>query len=574
MLLLSACASTPTRPAGEDPVVSVPADASIAGLLERAAGTSGGEAAELYLTAAWRYFDTGELEATRTTLDRVDANLLLGTALTRYQLLAAELALAAGDLEAAEFWLATIAPDPGQDQRAAARLCALKGDFICAANGLIASANGNVEDNDRIWRYLGLAPGLAVADQAQRAAGTARGWWQLKAAMLRAYSAAERRAAVDFWRRAHRDHPASVRLPDALQGSLDTPWQPRQVALLLPLSGPLAGAGEAVRDGFVSAYLTSATPDLRVRFYDTEAAPLPQLLENILVDGADVLIGPLRKEQLQALTELNPELPTLGLNYLDDGATGAPQLLQLGLAIEDEASTIARELNARGVESAVVLHSFEDWSLRARRQLTNRWQGRATVQPLTDIRTITEAVGSAMKVEDSQSRHEALAELLGTELEFLPRARQDVDAVVALIDNVEANALAPALRFHFADHLPVYACSQVVRGASRDQLAELEGFQVSELPWFLREDSLYESMAQPFALEGNRFSSLHALGVDALRVTNLLGILPRDGTSVLVGSTGALALDPDGRFRRQLDWGVVRSGGVTARAAALSDIGD
>ena len=86
-----------------------------------------------------------------------------------------------------------------------------------------------------------------------------------------------------------------------------------------------------------------------------------------------------------------------------------------------------------------------------------------TVQPFTDLRTITESVGTAMHVAGSQSRRDELARLLGEELEFLPRAREDVDAVVALIDNTEANALVPALRFHFASDLPVYASSQTTR---------------------------------------------------------------------------------------------------------------
>jgi hypothetical protein len=258
---------------------------------------------------------------------------------------------------------------------------------------------------------------------------------------------------------------------------------------------------------------------------------------------------------------------------MDQEETAAPGLLQLGLAIEDESTSIVRALAATGVDSLLVFHNYEDWSLRARRQLTDLWQDRITVQAFTDVRTITEAVGSAMDVGDSNERHEALDELFSEDLEFLPRARQDIGAVVALVDNVEANALVPALQFHFADHLPVFACSQVVRGARKDQLAELDGFRVSELPWLLDDDPLFQAMDSSFGLTGNRFASLSALGIDALHVALMFNLLQRDNTSVMLGTTGVLALHDDGRFHRDLSLGVVRSGTVKPadKAAATSD---
>jgi hypothetical protein len=378
--------------------------------------------------------------------------------------------------------------------------------------------------------------------------------------MLNSYSPAERRAAVAFWQKSWPDHPASRQLPDELRTSLDATWAPRHIGLLLPLSGPLAAAGQSVRDGFVVAYLQQAPGDLTVSFYDTESAPIAQLYERLLVDQVDLVVGPLRKERVMELNALNPELPAVGLNYLEPDDVPSAQFVQLGLAIEDEAVSIARALRQTRAKNLLVVHDYEDWSMRARRQIAESWSGSMTVQPLTDIRTITEAVGNAMDVKESEERRDALAKVLGEQLEFLPRARQDVDAVVALVNNVEANALVPALRFHFAEHLPVYACSQVVRGARRSQLKELDGFYVSELPWYLTDDKLYEAMKAPFKLVGDRFSSLDALGVDALRVAVLLGTLPRNDTTVLLGSTGALTLAADGRFHRELSWAVIRDG--------------
>ena len=119
------------------------------------------------------------------------------------------------------------------------------------------------------------------------------------------------------------------------------------------------------------------------------------------------------------LNGLNPELPVLALNYLDSDATTATGFTQFGLAIEDEARTIATRLRADGISRALLFHNYDDWSLRARRTLSEGEDLALTVQPFTDLRTITESVGTAMHVAGSQERRDELASLLGEELEFL-----------------------------------------------------------------------------------------------------------------------------------------------------------
>jgi len=561
-LATGGCETTSAPPSERPAHIPVPSD-DPAALLSRAAEAPPAVAAQLRLAAAWLYFDAGDLEGAGTAFAAVDKAALSRGDRPRYQLLGGELALARGDTDAADRWLGDL--DLGEHDVTNRRslTCAARGDYVCAANELIRAADGQTRDNNLIWRYLGLAPGLDVAEQSATTSGLTRGWWQLKHAMLTSYSPADRRRAVDFWRQSWPDHPASRALPNDLATSIASTWAPQHIGLLLPLSGPLAAAGQAVRDGFVAAYLEEPREDLRVSFFDTESAPLAQLYEQLLLADVDLVVGPLRKERVVELNALNPELPVVGLNYLEPTDTPAPQLLQLGLAIEDEAVTIARALDHTRAENLLVVHNYEDWSLRARRQLEESWTGTMTVQAFTDIRTVTEAVGTAMNVKESRERKDALAKLLGEDLEFLPRARQDFDAVVALVDNVEANALVPALRFHFADHLPVYACSQVVRGARRSQLVELNGFQVSELPWYVSGDKLYQAMLGPFKLVGDRFSSLDALGADALRIALLLGSLPRNDTTVVQGSTGVLTLTSNGRFRRELSWAVIRNGVLT-----------
>ncbi len=443
------------------------------------------------------------------------------------------------------------------------RICHAAGDDQCAVReltGLEVPGAQRQELHDLIWRHLGFAAGFSAPAQTARTSGPEQGWWALKATVLQSISVEDERRRVDDWRSAWPDHPAASVLPTPLR-VFDQNAKAQRVGLLLPLSGPLAIAGRAVRDGYIAAYLQeSAQSAQQIIVYDTAAAPLPSLYERALLDEVDVLIGPLTKDEVAALSALAPSVPTLVLNYLDDGESAPGNVYQLGLAIEDEADTMVSRLLEDGAERLLVVHNDQDWSRRAAGRLASSWPYPVTLEFFPDVKTITESVGRAMQIDASLERRDELASLLGTELEFLPRARADLDAVAALVNTVEANALVPALRFHFAQGLPVYASSQTVRGATAQELGELAGFRVSELPWILFSDPIYQAMADVFLLQGNRFAGLYALGVDAYRVSGRLTLLAPGGAQQLLGSTGLLTLDGSGRFRRELAWGMIRRG--------------
>ena len=413
----------------------------------------------------------------------------------------------------------------------------------------------------------------------------------------------------------HEPAPAPIDAPAENAGQ--PPWQPARVALLIPLQGPLASAGRAVRDGFIAAYLhgeEAAQPELRI--YDSVASPMPALHQQCLADGIELIVGPLSKENLAALRDLNPAMPVLGLNYLDEvrasdgdkpesdgrrqgtaealgwdgeGNGGGPRadrlgdrrattgdalaigrgfgqrlgFRQLGLAIEDEAATIAERLRSDGIEQLLVVRNGEDWAVRGSQALAANWPFNVQLQGFEDAKTITESVGEAMQISESLERRAALQKLLGQNLEFQPRTRTDLDGVVAFVNHLEAAALAPALRYHAAERLPVYASSQSVRSPSA--LEELNGFQISEMPFQLNADGLSRVVKQTFDLGSSNVAAFYALGIDAWRILNHWRKMA--GGESIQGATGALQLGTDGRIRRQLAWGTIAGGAIRPLAA-------
>jgi hypothetical protein len=285
--------------------------------------------------------------------------------------------------------------------------------------------------------------------------------------------------------------------------------------------------------------------------YDTHGPAIATVYQQALSDGADVMVGPLQRDAVTALNELGPEVPVLALNYLG-GNDPAPNLSQLGLAIEDDAATLAEWLRAEGRERVLVLHNGAEWTARVRQALTDQGLPPADAYLLPDLRTVTESVGVALHLEESEARHAELQALLNTPLQFRPRSRSDIDAVLALVNALEVTALVPALKFQYADDLPAFATTQTLQGAGADTLRALNRFGVVELPWKLPGETGYQAIADAFPLAGNPFGSMYGLGADAFRLVDRVAPENRGTFTQILGNTGVLTLEPDGRWRREL----------------------
>ncbi|MFK7912924.1 MAG: penicillin-binding protein activator [Pseudomonadales bacterium] len=572
--------------------------------MQQAATAAGKRAADLYLRAGDAYTLAADWSGLRAALASVtnvndDAGLFL-----RYTTLQAGLALHDGDASQAGEWLANRQPaldsiggrDPVAEQTNVlqAAVCAALEQFVCAANALISvqqpqtfasapwftarsvqqpltndlpsSSRAPFADpqkaaaaslNNQLWHYLTQAPASQVQLQAASARSrAAKGWWQLHSAVAQGASLPDQQQALTDWQRRYSSHSAGFPWPDALAAILQAPPRIESIAVVLPLSGPLSAAGNAVRNGIISAQLRDPEP-LSVRFYDVAAEPLPALYERAIAAGAQALIGPLSKANVDTLSSLSPGVPALALNYLAEGSNPPHNLLQLGLAIEDEADTLVRELAAQNHQRVLIVHSEQSWSRRAAQRLAATLKGTATVESFANAKTVTEAVGRGMLVEESQRRSQGVYRQIGTHIEFTPRARSDLDAVIALVNNTEAKVLVPALKFHFGSHLPVYVTGQATRGAQAKDLANLSGFQVTEIPWFVNGSPLAQEVNAAFALTGNNLATLYALGSDAYQVSDRLGLVADHTDLVFGGSSGALHVRPDGSFHRELSMGVI-----------------
>lgn len=321
---------------------------------------------------------------------------------------------------------------------------------------------------------------------------------------------------------------------------------PERLAVLLPLSGPLAAAGQSVRDGLLAAYYAEPRRRPMVRFYDTAAAGgLQTALDQATADGAQMLVGPLSRDEVNALFA-TPELalPAVALNRGTHPPT--PGSASFALAPEDEGVAAAQRLLERGLRRALVVTQADDTASRAvaafRQAFTRRGgeiAGVVTVDP-----------GNPDYVPALQAAVQAAGGLRP-------------EALFLALKASEARLLSSQVEPAGLGGVPRVATSLILSGANLRMDVELDGIEYPELPWliglrggFPDADALGNTL--PSAQGGG--ARLFAFGMDAWRLAAHLDKLVTDPGAELRGATGELSLDAEGHVQRQPAWAVFSGG--------------
>lgn len=434
----------------------------------------------------------------------------------------------------------------------------------------------------RLWNRMqeAIAAGVSL-ETPPDATPEVAGWLALgRIAAASGGNPVQLRSGLAGWLEAYGWHPAANRLVATLLAEYQAFTDyPRQVALLLPLSGRQAGAAAAVRDGFVAGYLQQDGDIERpaVTTYDTAALGASAAYEMAVREGAEFVVGPLLKSELAELAAAElPAVPGLALNWTDGDAMPPGYVAQFALAPEEEAAAAARRALLEGHRRALVLGQNTDQGQRMAESFIAAFRqggGEVLAWQVYDPRNADFAfpIRALLLLEESENRYQRVQGILGRRVEFEPRRRHDATLVFLAARSSEALLLRPQLRYHYAADLPVYATSLVYDATRRDN-GDLDGIHFPDMPW--RVNPAAADDIAPFRAFGNlaveRSGRLYAFGADAYRLVPLLF----HGSAALAdgvpGLTGTLSIDAQGRIRRTLDWGRFADGEVRHDPLPLS----
>lgn len=556
--------------------------------LEMASREDNLETAQAYLLRiASRFQDQGNHAAARTLLK--SERLAQAAPAIEYQKLL--LSMASTTALADESWAKELARGmspsdfidyPADLMARAANLQA--GTFALAENPLSAAMTlillaqtDNTADaqqiHDRVWSFLEQVPDGQLDSASADAIGyEAQGWLEL-ARIVRAPDIGidEQGRIIRGWQNNWPGHPAAQVLPSDLRliATL-ADSRPEKIALALPLKGPLATAGKAIRDGFLAAYYLDDSANRSktdIRILDTSTTPFRELYRQLSEQDIDLVVGPLEKEALAGLGSMNTlPIPALGLNYLPPGAQAPDGLYQFGLSAEDEARQIADRLVAEGLRQVLVLIPQGEWGDRVEQALLQRMAASGGVA-LDIERFFTEdnfraVTADLLGITVSRDRAIQVERTIGVNVEFEPRRRQDADAIVMVAEATVARQFKPLFAFYFGGDLPVYSPSIIYEGTpspSRDR--DLNGVIFTDIPWVLGNDNKLRTTATEI-MPGTRGQQgrLFAMGADVWHLSKRLPLLRQVDDASIAGQTGVLTMTPQGSIHREQLWAQFRNG--------------
>jgi len=392
--------------------------------------------------------------------------------------------------------------------------------------------------------------------------------------------------AVMEWKARHADHYlATGEVLDLWLNYRQEFRGPEKVAVLLPTSGRLQAAAEAIRDGMVSAFLDNPGQS-QIIFVDSGNEPdsIPGAYFEARDLGADYIIGPLQTEAITALLQLSDlRTPVLALNDVPSDYPPplgmANQINGISLSQDAEVRATVTAMAEAGFSRAMVLAPESEWGervvtvfseefLQDKRQIvvSGRFQ-----ETENDHSAVLERL---LQLDQSKARKLQLENTLQMQLDYESVRRDDVDVIFLAANTTQGRLIRPQLRFHNAGDIPVYASAQIYSGRpdkTRDQ--DLNGVRFPSSPLQIRYASA-RNRPQTNSLKDGSFAPLFALGRDAWNILPWLELLRSDPDFRFPGQSGSYTAGPVETLRREPEWAVFQDGLAVKLPMSGADTGN
>jgi len=426
--------------------------------------------------------------------------------------------------------------------------------------------------HDQIWTILYLVP-YEVLSEKNKKNYQHRGWLKL-AASSREYQLHPNEQAKIFsaWRRNWKNHPAAKNPPSYFGGSSFWNSNPDSIGLLVPLQENYLTPSKTLIDGFMDAYYSAMNLPTKkskklpeIRIYDSSSGEIAAVYNQAVKDGMDLIIGPMRQSEVEALGKLDDlPVPTISLNRLDSSsAASTDNLYQFGLSTEDELTQIANRAWQRGRRNILMISPDNSWGRKSADFMRQHWvtKGGSMVEDVRypiSVNDFTKFLKQPLQIDLSEKRGLSIKRFINSRVKYSARRRQDIDVVVMLGYPNKARQIKPALDFLYASDIPVMATSHIFSGLEQIGLdRDLSQVEFTSMPWTLKGQLAKE--LQPDKQLHTAYRHLYALGHDSFLIARNLSNLEKSEPFPLFGATGILSLQ-DGTIVREQKWAKFKRG--------------
>ena len=317
--------------------------------------------------------------------------------------------------------------------------------------------------------------------------------------------------------------------------------------------------------------ITSANPGAELKIYDTSAQPLDQVLAQVQQDGASIVVGPLLKNNVEALMKSNTTLNVLALNQPEQ-VQNRVNICYFALSPEDEARDAARHIHKQGKQAPLLLIPRSTLGDRVANAFAQEWQTlgggvvlqqkfgsaselRAGVNGGAGIALNGSPVSASLPQQQSVTIGGLTIPAPPTDAQISGGGKVDSAYIVATPEEIAFIKPMIAMRNGSQSGATLYASSRSAQGtAGPDFRLEMEGLQYSEIPMLAGSNP--QLMQQALGAVRNDYSlaRLYAMGVDAWALANHFTQMRQVPGFELNGNTGDLTADQDCVINRKLSW--------------------
>jgi len=350
------------------------------------------------------------------------------------------------------------------------------------------------------------------------------------------------------------------------------PETTRNITLLLPLHGKLANESQAIHNGFLAAYYydkQQTQADLNIKVTDVADGNIISIYQNAVGENPDVIVGPLTKPMVAAVSDLPITVPTIALNTLDNYSTKiVPNFYQFGLAPQDEALQAADRILADRHRQLVIMAPGNSWGQGLAKMFQHQYENGggnvivdAEYNDQDNFDQFTQKALDVVRTKIPDPTHKT------SKVKLEITHRMDVDAIFLIAQPAITRQIVPLLRF-YANDIPIYATSAIYSGTSNVILdQDINGVFFCDMPWVLKNPLELSSQLQAIRNQiimlwpdFANYTKFYALGIDAYFLATSLGKLTRGEITTIDGATGKLRLDQFNHIYRSLDWQRMGSG--------------
>ncbi|RKS86808.1 hypothetical protein DES39_0006 [Orbus hercynius] len=411
--------------------------------------------------------------------------------------------------------------------------------------------------------------------------------------------------AVNEWQIQYSNHPAALYLPRNIYGNkyrLPDDTTKKNVALFLPMSGSSKIFGNAIYLGYSDAnQLYTQEAQQNITLYDTNSASLDSLVKQAQQQGAELIVGPLLKQDVLTILTLSPSIPVLALNKMDKSDVSAKTSTPIcffALSPEDEAIDAANHIYTQNKKNPLLLVPKNDLGERVANSFAEQWHlndassNGIHVQYFESEKALSNKMNAGVGIELEGSLLTSSSPLKNQQdmvNNLLPSDESAVDVISSVNNSGPYDAI-----YIYASHnelvliksmldmksnktqldengkvlldkkgkpievakiIPaIYTSSRSnIEDTTQDYRYDMDRVQFSDIPMILNQNQLIEKLPS-YIKNDYSLARLYAMGLDAWQLANRFNQLQSYQIDVLDGMTGKLSTTQGCEINRALPW--------------------